>query len=220
MPFADYLAEAVLRAARHDVDRARRLAGPRRAAARSATSPASSREMLRPTLVARGDGGRRDHGRSIPDLAGIVPGVGRFDPCPWGLGFEIRGAKSPHWTGRTNSPRTFGHFGGAGTMMWVDPDAGVRAAWPSPTAVRRLVDRGAMRCGRELSDAVRRPRSRRRMTFSLGDRVRWTTIGDDGLPLVRYGFVGGVAGDGGPVMVMLDGELGGDVIDLDAARSR
>ena len=26
-----------------------------------------------------------------PELAGIVPGVGRFDPCPWGLGFEIRG---------------------------------------------------------------------------------------------------------------------------------
>ena len=43
--------------------------------------------------------------------------------------------------------------------------------------------------------------------FGLGDRVRWATIGDDGLPLVRYGFVGGVAGERGPVMVMLDGEL-------------
>lgn len=53
------------------------------------------------------------------------------------------------------------------------------------------------------------------MTFNLGDRVRWATTADDGLPLVRYGFVGGVAGDGGPVVVMLDGELGGDVIDLD-----
>jgi hypothetical protein len=53
------------------------------------------------------------------------------------------------------------------------------------------------------------------MTFSLGDRVRWVTTGDDGLPLVRYGFVGGVAGNGGPVVVMLDGELGGDVIDLE-----
>jgi CubicO group peptidase (beta-lactamase class C family) len=59
-----------------------------------------------------------------PELAGIVPGMGRFDPCPWGLGMEIRGEKSPHWTGRTNSPATFGHFGGAGTMMWVDPEAG------------------------------------------------------------------------------------------------
>ena len=34
------------------------------------------------------------------------------------------GDKSPHWTGRTNAPATFGHFGGAGTMMWVDPAAG------------------------------------------------------------------------------------------------
>jgi CubicO group peptidase (beta-lactamase class C family) len=59
-----------------------------------------------------------------PALAGIVPGVGRFDPCPWGLGIEIRGGKEPHWTGTTNSPRTFGHFGGAGTMMWVDPAVG------------------------------------------------------------------------------------------------
>ena len=53
------------------------------------------------------------------------------------------------------------------------------------------------------------------MTFSLGDRVRWETTAEDGLPLVRYGFVGGVASERGPVMVMLDGELSGDVIDLD-----
>ncbi len=35
----------------------------------------------------------------FPALGGIVPGVGRFDTCPWGMGFEIRGDKSPHWTG-------------------------------------------------------------------------------------------------------------------------
>lgn len=51
--------------------------------------------------------------------------------------------------------------------------------------------------------------------YGLGDRVRWATVGDDGLPLVRYGFVGGVASERGPVMVMLDGELAGDVIDLE-----
>jgi CubicO group peptidase (beta-lactamase class C family) len=56
-------------------------------------------------------------------LAGIVPGVGRFDPCPWGLGIEVRGEKSPHWTGTTNSTATFGHFGAAGSMLWVDPVA-------------------------------------------------------------------------------------------------
>lgn len=61
----------------------------------------------------------------FPQLRGVVPGVGRFDPCPWGLGFEIRGDKQPHWTGNHNSPATFGHFGGAGTLLWVDPLPGV-----------------------------------------------------------------------------------------------
>ena len=52
--------------------------------------------------------------------------------------------------------------------------------------------------------------------FQPGDRVRWETTGDDGLPLVRYGFVGGCNGDGNRVAVMFDGQLKGDtVIDLD-----
>ncbi|MDO5494671.1 MAG: serine hydrolase domain-containing protein [bacterium] len=57
----------------------------------------------------------------FPDLSGVVPGYGRQDPCLWGLGFEIRGEKEPHWTGNNNSPRTFGHFGWAGSFLWVDP---------------------------------------------------------------------------------------------------
>ena len=61
----------------------------------------------------------------FPELSGIIPGIGRYSPCPWGLGFEIRGAKQPHWTGTTNSPSTFGHFGGAGTFIWVDTAMGV-----------------------------------------------------------------------------------------------
>lgn len=56
-------------------------------------------------------------------LAGTVPGIGRFDDCPWGLGTEIRGGKRPHWTGHRNSSATYGHFGGAGTLLWVDPVA-------------------------------------------------------------------------------------------------
>ncbi len=58
----------------------------------------------------------------FPELVGVVPGFGRYDPNPWGLGFEVRGTKHPHWTGSTNSPSTFGHFGASGTMLWVDPD--------------------------------------------------------------------------------------------------
>ncbi len=61
----------------------------------------------------------------FPDLAGVLPGVGRFDPNPWGLGFEIKGRKSPHWSGTRTSAETFGHFGGSGTFLWVDPTAGI-----------------------------------------------------------------------------------------------
>ncbi|MER6999718.1 serine hydrolase domain-containing protein [Streptomyces sp. NPDC000410] len=59
-----------------------------------------------------------------PGLSGILPGYGHQKPNDWGLGFEIRDAKSPHWTGATSSPRTFGHFGQSGTFLWIDPDAG------------------------------------------------------------------------------------------------
>jgi CubicO group peptidase (beta-lactamase class C family) len=59
----------------------------------------------------------------FPGLAGVLPGFGMQRPNDWGLGFEIRGAKTPHWTGSTNSPGTFGHFGQAGTFIWVDPVA-------------------------------------------------------------------------------------------------
>jgi CubicO group peptidase (beta-lactamase class C family) len=62
---------------------------------------------------------------AFPGLAGVIPGLGRFDPCDWGLGFELRDGKSPHWTGAGNSPGTFGHFGGSGAFLWVDPDAGI-----------------------------------------------------------------------------------------------
>lgn len=61
----------------------------------------------------------------FPDLVGVLPGYGRQDPNPWGLGVEIRGHKAPHWTGTRNSTRTFGHFGQSGTFVWVDPVAGL-----------------------------------------------------------------------------------------------
>lgn len=77
-------------------------------------------ELRRPRLVSREtfiDAVTPQFG----DLDGVVPGVGRFDPCPWGLGPEIRGGKSPHWTSPNNSAATYGHFGGSGTFAWVDP---------------------------------------------------------------------------------------------------
>jgi CubicO group peptidase (beta-lactamase class C family) len=64
----------------------------------------------------------------FPGLNGVLPGVGRFDPNDWGLGPELRDGKSPHWTGTRNSAATFGHFGGGGGFLWVDPVAGIALA--------------------------------------------------------------------------------------------
>jgi CubicO group peptidase (beta-lactamase class C family) len=65
---------------------------------------------------------------AFPGLDGVMPGFGRQNPNDWGLGFELRDGKTPHWTGKNNSPRTFGHFGRSGTFLWVDPDAGLACA--------------------------------------------------------------------------------------------
>jgi CubicO group peptidase (beta-lactamase class C family) len=65
---------------------------------------------------------------AFPGLAGVLPGFGRQPNNDWGLGFEIRDSKEPHWTGARNSPRTFGHFGQSGSFLWVDPEARMACA--------------------------------------------------------------------------------------------
>lgn len=81
-----------------------------------------ARELQRPTLIAPETLAEATTVQ-FPGLAGVLPDLGRFDPNDWGLGFELRDEKSPHWTGTRNSPKTFGHFGGSGTFLWVDPEA-------------------------------------------------------------------------------------------------
>ncbi len=49
--------------------------------------------------------------------------------------------------------------------------------------------------------------------FRAGDRIRMEHTGDDGLPLVRYGFVGGGPSGSGPIVVMLDGDLNGSTVE-------
>ena len=79
-------------------------------------------DLLRPALVSA-----EMHADAVsvqfPGLAGVLPGYGAQRPNDWGLGFEIRDVKSPHWTGSTNSASTYGHFGQTGTFVWVDPAA-------------------------------------------------------------------------------------------------
>jgi CubicO group peptidase (beta-lactamase class C family) len=79
-------------------------------------------ELLRPQLIAP-ETAKAATTVAFPGLVGVVPGVGRFDPCDWGLGPELHDGKTPHWMGGTNSAATFGHFGGAGTFVWIDPAA-------------------------------------------------------------------------------------------------
>jgi CubicO group peptidase (beta-lactamase class C family) len=148
MPFGDYLAGAVLEPAGMA---ATRLEG---SPASGATGPlddllAFGQELLRPRFVAPETLAEATT-PAFRELAGVLPGYGRQDPNDWGLGFELRDGKSPHWTGARNSPRTFGHFGRAGTFLWVDPEAGLACAC--------LTDREfgdwALEAWPRLSDAV------------------------------------------------------------------
>src|SRR3954469_17406482 len=122
MPFAEYLAAGVL----EPLGLGAELRGSPAADlhASLAALRTSARELQRPTLIAPETLAEATTVQ-FAGLAGVLPDFGRFDPNDWGLGFELRDEKSPHWTGTRNSPSTFGHFGGSGTFLWVDPDAGV-----------------------------------------------------------------------------------------------
>lgn len=125
MPFEEYFAHAVvvplgLRGA---------LAGSPAHAYRGPLGDllALAGELLAPTLVAP-ETLAEATSVQFPGLDGVLPSWGRFEPNDWGLTFELRDGKSPHWTGTLASPRTFGHFGATGTFLWVDPDAGLACA--------------------------------------------------------------------------------------------
>ena len=108
-----------------------------------------AQELLAPTLVAP-ETFAEATSVQFPGLGGVLPGFGRWDPNDWGLGFELRNAKSPHWTGTRNSPRTFGHFGGSGTFLWVDPEAGLACG----CLTDREFDDWALEAWPRLADAV------------------------------------------------------------------
>ena len=125
MPFAEYLRAAVTGPLGLSAHLSGSAAWSYRGTLEDLVALAS--ELLAPTLVAPETLAEATE-TEFPGLTGVLPGFGRLEPNDWGLGFELRHEKRPHWTGARNSPRTFGHFGAAGTFLWVDPDAGVALA--------------------------------------------------------------------------------------------
>jgi CubicO group peptidase (beta-lactamase class C family) len=125
MPFADYLAEAVLRPLGTHAE----LQGSAGAGLHGSLDDLLrlAAELQRPRLIAP-ETLAEATSVQFPGLDGVLPDVGRMNPNDWGLGVELRDGKSPHWTGERNSPRTFGHFGGSGTFLWVDPEPGIALA--------------------------------------------------------------------------------------------
>lgn len=153
MPFADYVREAVL-APLGMRQTALRADGRYSEAAAGAHGTlddlaAFAQELLAPRLVAA-ETLAEATSVAFPGLSGVLPGIGRQEPLDWGLGFELRDGKSPHWTGSRNSPETFGHFGGAGTFLWADPVAGAALV----CLTNREFGDWALQAWPTLSDAV------------------------------------------------------------------
>jgi CubicO group peptidase (beta-lactamase class C family) len=119
IPFDAYLGEAVLDPLRLGAE----LRGSPAAGMRGSLDDltAFAQELLAPRLIAP-ETLAEATSVQFPGLAGVLPDVGRFEPLDWGLGFELKDGKSPHWSGMRTSARTFGHFGGSGTFLWVDPE--------------------------------------------------------------------------------------------------
>jgi CubicO group peptidase (beta-lactamase class C family) len=118
--FADYLAEAVF--APLHMERAELVGSP---ASHGIASVSDLQlllaELLTPSGLLHPDTLASARAVQFPGLGGVLPGYGGQRPNDWGLGFELRGGKQPHWTSTRNSPGTYGHFGRSGTMFWVDP---------------------------------------------------------------------------------------------------
>jgi CubicO group peptidase (beta-lactamase class C family) len=109
---------------------------------------AVARELLEPRLVA-GETWAEMTAVQFPGLSGVLPDWGRFEPLDWGLGVQISTPR-PSWMGTRVSRRAFGHFGGSGTFLWVDPEAGVACA----VLTEREFGEWAKEAWPALSDAV------------------------------------------------------------------
>jgi CubicO group peptidase (beta-lactamase class C family) len=124
MPFAEYVRAAVCEPLGLGLDPAGDPGSGMHASL--ADVVALARELLAPTLVAPETLAEMTSVQ-FPGLSGVLPDHGRFEPLDWGLGVQLN-TRPPSWMGTRTSPRAFGHFGGSGTFLWVDPEAGVALA--------------------------------------------------------------------------------------------
>ncbi|MCW2621458.1 MAG: beta-lactamase [Frankiales bacterium] len=100
---------------------------------------------------------RRVSETAFPGLSGVLPGFGRQTPNDWALGCEVRDGKAPHWTSPDNHPTTFGHFGQAGSFVWVDHAAGLGCASAGDTAFGAWAAEAWPQLSTLVLDHVRRP---------------------------------------------------------------
>lgn len=123
LAFADYLAEGVLQPLGMDASELRGSAA-KDLHANATDLLALLSEYRRSSVIHESTASAANHVQ-MPGLDGVLPGWGAQRPCDWGWGPELRGTKDPHWTGSTAGPDTLGHFGGAGTLLWLDPGSGL-----------------------------------------------------------------------------------------------
>jgi hypothetical protein len=123
-------------------------------------------ELLAPRLLAASTF-RQMVDVQFPGLAGVLPGIGRFDPLDWGLGVERNFARPGHWAGSRVSParsatseapgRSSGGPRGAcsrpSTWAIAPSTAGALDAWP-PLCDAIVTEIGTTRAATSNSDGA------------------------------------------------------------------
>jgi CubicO group peptidase (beta-lactamase class C family) len=148
IPMAEYLHEAVTQPLGMEQTR---LEG---SAAKDAVSTVDdlarfAAELLAPTLIAPQTFAEMV-AVQFPGLSGVLPGHGRYDPLDWGLGVTRSFSRPGHWAGTHVSDQAFGHFGGSGSFLWVDPPRALACV----CLTGREFGRWALRAWPPLCDAV------------------------------------------------------------------
>ena len=124
MPFAEYVRAAICEPLRIGLDPTGDPGSGMHASLEDVL--ALGRELLAPTVVANETLAEMTS-IQFPGLTGVLPDLGRFEPLDWGLGVQLN-TRPPSWMGTRASERAFGHFGGSGTFLWVDPERAVACA--------------------------------------------------------------------------------------------